>query len=264
MSTEFFVYMWINKRNNMRYIGSHKGSTDDGYIGSGVYFKRAYNKEPENFERHILQFYDNEEQMKQGEQNYLEEANAIENEKFYNLTNLSGGGNLHKHLSESQRKEIERKATSARLIKFANMSDDEKEALKKKKQESWKTSNKRDEHSERTRQRRSLEELSKTDEEKKEFSDKMKTAYWSRSKEEIELHHKKHSIAAKASYENNPELLKQRAEQLRTVNVGKIYVNKDGISKFIYPKDLDKFLEEGWSKGRGSFKKKDPAFQVQI
>lgn len=258
MSTDFFVYMWTNKRNGMRYIGSHKGSVDDGYIGSGVYFKRAYNKEPENFERHVLGFFNSIEEMKLREKEYLEEANAMNYEGFYNLTNLSGGGNLHEHLSKERRKEIERKATNARLVRLANMTEEEIEILRTKKQKSWETSDKRAEHVERTRLRRLAEEASKSENDRQAFSEKMKDTYWSRSKEEIEAHHKKHSIATKLSYEKNPELLHQRAEQLRVVNLGKIYVNKDGKSKFIYPRQLDDFIAQGWSKGRGSFKKKDP------
>lgn len=49
-----FVYLWENKINGMMYIGSHKGNIDDGYVGSGVFFKRAYNKNPKNFQRTIL------------------------------------------------------------------------------------------------------------------------------------------------------------------------------------------------------------------
>ena len=37
----------------MWYIGSHKGHRKD-YIGSGVYFKRAYDKNPSDFERKII------------------------------------------------------------------------------------------------------------------------------------------------------------------------------------------------------------------
>lgn len=33
----------------MKYIGSHIGDINDGYIGSGKYFINAYNKNPEFF-----------------------------------------------------------------------------------------------------------------------------------------------------------------------------------------------------------------------
>jgi hypothetical protein len=49
-----FVYLWTNTENGMKYIGSHKGDVNDSYIGSGVYFRRAYNKNPKKFERMLL------------------------------------------------------------------------------------------------------------------------------------------------------------------------------------------------------------------
>ena len=49
-----FVYVWLNKLNGRYYIGSHKGSPDDGYTGSGKAFKRAVKKHGiENFSRTI-------------------------------------------------------------------------------------------------------------------------------------------------------------------------------------------------------------------
>lgn len=51
---ESFVYEWINKLTNMRYIGKHVGSPDDGYIASGKYFLIEYKECQDNFERIIL------------------------------------------------------------------------------------------------------------------------------------------------------------------------------------------------------------------
>ena len=36
-----FVYKWINNIDGKYYIGSHKGTKTDGYIGSGIVFKQA-------------------------------------------------------------------------------------------------------------------------------------------------------------------------------------------------------------------------------
>ena len=135
MSTEYFVYIWTNIRNGKKYIGSHKGNINDGYIGSGIYFKRAYNKEPKNFKREILEIYESYKDMKQGEHEYLLKYSAMENENFYNLTNLSSGGNLHAHLSKEQKEKICKKANNASMIRLANMSEQEKRELKIKKQQ---------------------------------------------------------------------------------------------------------------------------------
>ena len=48
-----YVYRWNDNTNGMWYIGSHNGSRPN-YIGSGVYFKKAYNSRPESFSREII------------------------------------------------------------------------------------------------------------------------------------------------------------------------------------------------------------------
>lgn len=90
-----FVYKWVNQRNNKYYIGSHFGSTDDGYIGSGIWFRRAYEKEPENFTRTILEYLliDDHEQLLNIEQKYLMEVCEVGNkDKCYNISRSAGGG----------------------------------------------------------------------------------------------------------------------------------------------------------------------------
>jgi group I intron endonuclease len=84
-----FVYLWRNTENGKMYLGSHKGSIDDKYIGSGTYFKRAYKKNPELFERTII--YEGEDYV-EIEGYLLKLLNASKNDLFYNLTNASVGG----------------------------------------------------------------------------------------------------------------------------------------------------------------------------
>lgn len=31
-----FIYLWTNKKNGKKYIGSHKGTPSDGYVGSNI------------------------------------------------------------------------------------------------------------------------------------------------------------------------------------------------------------------------------------
>lgn len=87
-----FVYCWTNNINDKKYIGSHYGTITDSYIGSGVYFKRAYNKNPNNFKRHILYIGKN---YKEVEEYNLILNDAQHNVKFYNLKNKSIGGWNH-------------------------------------------------------------------------------------------------------------------------------------------------------------------------
>lgn len=88
-----FIYLWKNTITGQKYIGSHMGSTDDGYIGSGTYFNRAIKKYGiENFERTILEYVENCLILKEREQYYLDLYNAAHNNEFYNLKSKAGGG----------------------------------------------------------------------------------------------------------------------------------------------------------------------------
>jgi len=71
----------------MWYIGSHAGTVDDGYVGSGVAFKKAlhsYGKH--NFEREIL--YEGTE-FRAVEKHLLKTADASRDDTSYNLINGS-------------------------------------------------------------------------------------------------------------------------------------------------------------------------------
>lgn len=96
-----FVYKWINTIDNMFYIGSHKGNVNDGYIGSGTYFKRAYNKHKESFSREIL--YTGYDYL-EFEEFVLHTLDAENNNQMYNLKNYALGGKTK--LSEDGRKRL--------------------------------------------------------------------------------------------------------------------------------------------------------------
>lgn len=83
-----FVYKWVDSSNDMYYIGSHKGTVDDGYIGSGTHFNRAYSKRPECFTRQIL--YIGEDYLEL-EEFILEELDAANDNMSYNLKNKALG-----------------------------------------------------------------------------------------------------------------------------------------------------------------------------
>lgn len=88
-----FVYKWTNKLNGKWYIGSHKGTPDDGYIGSGVVFCAAVHKYGiENFLREILYQgdYEHDNIRSEVEMKFLRESNAANNPMSYNQTNMTG------------------------------------------------------------------------------------------------------------------------------------------------------------------------------
>ena len=83
-----FVYKWVDSSNNMYYIGSHKGTIDDGYIGSGTYFVKAYNKRPEAFSRDVLYVGDDYLEL---EEFILQELDSAGDKMSYNLKNAALG-----------------------------------------------------------------------------------------------------------------------------------------------------------------------------
>ena len=99
-----FVYCWTDKLTNMLYVGSHKGSIDDGYICSSKYMLEEYNKRPEDFSRQIVaegKFED----IRVLEEKILTSVNAKLNESFYNMHNGNGKFYLKVH-AEKARKAI--------------------------------------------------------------------------------------------------------------------------------------------------------------
>lgn len=80
-----FVYKWTNNTNGKWYIGSHKGTTDDGYVASGIVIKEAMKKYGiDNFTREIL--YTGNNYMAE-EAKLLEALQAKDDMLSYNLTN---------------------------------------------------------------------------------------------------------------------------------------------------------------------------------
>ena len=90
IAPEGFVYRWTNRTNGRWYIGSHAGTPEDGYVGSGKAFRLALRKYGfESFERELL--YSGPD-FKGEEERILIELNAALDTLSYNLKNQSVGG----------------------------------------------------------------------------------------------------------------------------------------------------------------------------
>lgn len=89
---DWYIYITTNLINGKQYIGQHKGSPDDSYLGSGVILRKAiktYGKE--NFSKNILCYCTTQEEADEKEKYYIKLYNAVENPNFYNL--IEGGQN---------------------------------------------------------------------------------------------------------------------------------------------------------------------------
>jgi len=93
MNYSGFIYEWTNKIDGIKYLGSHKGTIDDGYTGSGKRFGNAIKKYGiENFERIIVEYIEKEEDILLREQFYLDTYKCAKSSLYYNIAPNAGGG----------------------------------------------------------------------------------------------------------------------------------------------------------------------------
>jgi len=83
---ESFVYMWINKDTDKKYIGKHKGLPDDGYICSSETMLAEYEEAPSRFIRTILA-YGADQEMHELETILLLQLKSTRSHMFYNMSN---------------------------------------------------------------------------------------------------------------------------------------------------------------------------------
>jgi hypothetical protein len=86
--SEAFVYCWTDRATNKLYVGSHKGSVDDGYVCSSKHMLKEYRERPEDFSKQIVAegTYD---EIRAFEAILLTTINAAASCDFYNKHNGS-------------------------------------------------------------------------------------------------------------------------------------------------------------------------------
>lgn len=86
-----YVYCVTNLVNGRKYIGSHSGSIDDKYLGSGVIVSKAISKYgAKNFVKQIL-WQGELQYMRDIETYWCEQFDVANNTLFYNRTNKGTG-----------------------------------------------------------------------------------------------------------------------------------------------------------------------------
>ncbi len=123
-----FIYKWTNIVNGKKYIGSHAGTIDDGYVGSGKVFQRAVKKHGlENFTRSIIEYVDIEDRqyLLEREKFYLDKSNAYYSDDYYNVAKDVIGGDTKAGWTDKRRQEFSNQIKQA----WANRTEEEKKAL---------------------------------------------------------------------------------------------------------------------------------------
>lgn len=90
-----FVYEWTNTNNGKKYIGSHYGSVNDCYTGSGKDFMKEYKQSPDVFVREILEYVKENDKkiLLKVEKKWLDSIPDIKSHSgYYNLNNDAVGG----------------------------------------------------------------------------------------------------------------------------------------------------------------------------
>lgn len=123
-----FIYEWTNNINGKMYIGSHMGTVDDGYVGSGKVFIRAIKKYGiEQFSRSIIEHVktDDRHMLLEREKFWLDSVNAATNHMYYNIAKDVIGGDTKAGWSDERRAEFSQKIKNV----WANRSGDEKKKI---------------------------------------------------------------------------------------------------------------------------------------
>lgn len=88
-----FIYEWTHTASGMKYLGSHKGTIDDGYTGSGKRFLNAVKKYGiDAFSRSIIEYVVDENDIFTREQYYLTERKCASSKQYYNISPTACGG----------------------------------------------------------------------------------------------------------------------------------------------------------------------------
>ena len=83
---EAYLYQLVNLNNKKRYVGVHKGSANDDYLHSSTNVELKKELQEDDFSYEILE-YGSYKEMSQREHIILLEADAKNNDEFYNLSN---------------------------------------------------------------------------------------------------------------------------------------------------------------------------------
>ena len=204
-----FIYKTICLVNNKIYIGRHEGNENDGYMGSGILFKKAFKKYgKENFKREILRRCKTLHELEIWEHVYIKKYHSQDKNIGYNIAD--GDVNTSEY-NPAKRPEIREKISKGQKEYWAKHPEN-KEKLSKRR--------KGNKSSEETRKK--LSDSHKGIVRTKEWREKISIAnsgekHWAYGKDFSDEHrkHLSESIRGKMSKEKHPLWGKKMSEETR-------------------------------------------------
>lgn len=140
-----FIYLWWDTKRNLYYLGSHKGTIDDGYAGSNKRFQNAYKSRPHTFRRKILEtlVFNEHNTLLERECYWLSmiKDEELHCKKYYNEKKVPAGGNIFETLTEEGKQQHKQKSLAATRKYWNGLSDSEKfivqSEINKKRRQNW-------------------------------------------------------------------------------------------------------------------------------
>lgn len=106
-----FVYIWYDRKHKRYYVGSHWGTTNDGYDCSSRWMRAAKKRRPDDFKRRVIKYVStSKKDLLEEEGRWLGMIKKDEiGNRYYNLRN---GNPNHWTADEEKAKEIRKKITA--------------------------------------------------------------------------------------------------------------------------------------------------------
>jgi group I intron endonuclease len=121
-----FIYVTTNIINGKKYVGSHRGSPNDSYLGSGTIFKNSIKKYgAANFKREVLKECNIEENLF-WEEKYIRDLNTL----YPNGYNLSKNGGFNIFTDDLRKKLSDAKMGKPRSAKRREISEETRKKMR--------------------------------------------------------------------------------------------------------------------------------------
>ena len=263
-----YIYITINTKTNMKYIGKHKSEQyDPYYLGSGLLMQKAlYKYSRDNFIQYILEYCESLEDL-----NYKEEywINYFQADKEHDFYNISKGGNNWSYIKGKFN--LESPHTYKKWKQKMDLINNDKEKQRKKSESlkgklvGDKNPSRYPDGGKKISDGKKLAWKNKSEEEKQKYRNNVKSYMQSSDiRNKISKANKGNYKGYKILYEPitnkrifvKPEdynnFLKLGYLAIINKNMGtkgRITVNKDGKLKYIKPEELNDYLNKGYIKG---------------